>query len=130
MLGPMRSIGLSLVFLGLVACGGGGDDDNTGDDDAPAPDAAEASSVVEVDCASATIAETITTSGFNYSPMSVTISANEVVEFTPAGSHDVASNDGLFSVGFGGHKCFRFEEAGTFVFHCTPHLFTGSVIVQ
>jgi plastocyanin len=125
----MRSIGLSLVLMSLVACGGGGDDDGTGDDDGAAPDAT-ASSVVEVDCASATIAETITTSGFAYSPESVTISASEVVEFTPAGSHDVASNDGLFSVGFGGHKCFRFEEAGTFDFHCTPHLFVGTVIVQ
>ena len=112
----------------LVACGGD-DGGGGGDDDGATPDA-PASSVVEVDCASATIAETITTVGSSYSPASAAISAGEVIEFTPTASHNVASDDGLFSVGFGGHKCFRFEEAGSFTLHCTAHPFSGTVTVQ
>jgi plastocyanin len=123
---------MAALFLVLGACGGG--DDGGSGDDTPDIDAA-AASVVEVDCATATIAQTITTSGFAYSPATATISVGEVVEFTPMASHDVASGnpgspDGLFSVGLAGQGCFQFNEAGTYPFHCTPHQFAGTLTVQ
>ena len=120
------------LFLVLGACGGG--DDGGSGDDGQSPDA-EVSSVTEVDCASATIAQTITTSGFAYSPSSATISAGEVVEFTPQAGHDVQSGnpgspDGLFTVSLAGQGCFRFDDPGTYPFHCGPHQFAGSLTVQ
>lgn len=124
---PAKTLFALICVLG-VGCGGG---DGGGDgDDATAPDASTAAAVTEVDCASATIAELIVTDGAAYSPNAVTISAGEVVRFQPAATHDVASNDGLFSVGFGGDGCFRFDEAGSYTFHCTPHGFSGTVTVQ
>lgn len=111
----------------LAACGDGGG----GGDDAQAPDAnANPADIQSVACAGATIAATVTTTGFAYSPTQTTISAGEIVQFMPMATHDVASDDDLFSVGFGGNGCFQFNTAGTFQFRCTPHQFTGQIIVQ
>jgi plastocyanin len=111
------------LLLALAACGGGGDDAST-------PDASSGADVQEVSCTGATIAVTFTTSGFAYSPASDTISVGEIVRFSPEASHDVVSNDSLFSVGLGGDGCFQFNTAGTYVFHCTPHGFTGTLTVE
>jgi len=122
------AIGLSVLFL-IGGCGG--DDDGAADDDgAPTPDAAESNPVAVVDCATATIAETIVTDGLAYSPNAVTISAGEVVEIHPGATHDALSNDGYFHVGLGEDVCLRFDEVGSYVFHCVPHGFTGTITVQ
>jgi len=73
---------------------------------------------------------TVTTDGFAYSPVTTTISVGEVVRFTPASDHDVNSESNDFSVGFGGTACFRFDVVGSYGFECTPHQFTGTIIVQ
>ena len=48
----------------------------------------------------------------------------------PAATHNVASDSGLFRTDIAGEACFKFTVAGTFPFHCEPHLFTGSIVVQ
>lgn len=114
------------LFLALAACGGGGG----GGDDTGDPDAAASGDVQSVSCTGATIAATFTTEGFAFSPTNATISVGEIVQFMPGSGHDVASDDDLFSVGFAGNGCFQFNTAGTYQFRCTPHQFTGQVIVQ
>ena len=90
-----------------------------------------AAAVTAIDCASASPAVTVTTPGFRFEPQSSTIDAGQVVKFDPAEGHDVASDvAGQFSVSLGGAACFRFDQAGTFGFHCRPHGFTGSIEVQ
>ncbi len=116
---------LTLVLCSVAACSGGGDDGGSAPDAEPI-----VSNVTEVDCASATIAGTITTSGFTFSPDSLTISVGEVVEFDPMSSHDVNGTDPGLTVGLDGDACFSFDAAGTYDFHCTPHGFTGEIIVQ
>lgn len=114
------------ALLLIAACGG----DDAAGDDVDAPDAAP-SNVTEVSCGGATIAAEITTDGFAYSPTSATISVGEIVHFMPASSsHDVNGDDPNLTVGLGGNKCFSFDAAGTYGFHCTPHGFQGSIIVQ
>jgi plastocyanin len=122
---PWLALACSLGTCALGACASDdapGDDDS-GDDDAP-------SSVVEVDCASVTPVESITTSGFAYSPSVVTIAVGEVVEFHPTSSHDAVAFDGSFRVGFGDRACLRFDAPGEFEFECSPHHFTGAVTVE
>lgn len=135
MLAPNRKPMITCVakialVLGLGGCGddgGGGGGDDTPDVDAEPTTAA----VLEVDCAGATIAETITTQGNSYSPNAVTIASGEIVRFTPQSGHNVESTeDGLFEVAFAGEGCFRFDEPGSYGFFCTPHGFTGTVTVQ
>src|SRR5688572_20530122 len=112
--------------LALAACGddGGGG----GGDDTAEPDAEETASVTMVSCTGITPDAEVTTDGSAYSPMSVTISAGEVVRFDPQATHDVNGEE--FDVPLGGEGCFRFDTAGTYAFRCTPHGFTGSVVVQ
>lgn len=113
------------ALLVFAACGG---DDGV----QPAPDSEPVvgSNVTEVSCNGATIAATVTTVGFAYSPETTTISVGEVVEFTPDNSHDVNGDDPGLTVPLGGNLCFSFDEAGTYDFHCSPHGFQGSVVVQ
>jgi plastocyanin len=48
--------------------------------------------------------------------------------------HDVTANDGAFgspTLHEGGAFAHRFDQPGTFAYHCTIHLFmTGTVVVQ
>ena len=118
------------LFLVLGGCG----DDGGGGDDQPDIDAG-AEAVESVSCTGATIAQTITTDGFAYSPVDSTISVGEIVQFSPLATHDVQSGnpgspDGLFTVGLGGTGCFQFNEAGDYPFHCGPHQFAGSLTVE
>lgn len=111
--------------------------------DATIPPDAEPSSVVEVDCNGATIAVTVTAPGFAYlftpsdggAADQHTIAVNDVVRFEMSPSHNAFSGpanapDGLFSTGFNQTKCYQFTEAGTFPFHCTPHDFVATLMVQ
>jgi plastocyanin len=101
--------------------------------DAPPPPPA---TVVAVTCP-ATPAGAITALDSNdkaYIPSSVTITVGQIVKFTMPSSHDVEPNptmsDPGLSVGFGQTKCLMFNHTGTFGFHCGPHQFTGTVVVQ
>ncbi len=114
------------IFLALAACGGG-DDGST--DQTEQPDAEVVpGDVVNVDCAGATIAATISTSGFAFDPESSTISVGEIVHFTPATGHNVVG-DG-WSVPTSGDECFRFDVEGLQEFSCTIHGFTGTLQVN
>jgi plastocyanin len=97
--------------------------------DAPPP----AATVIAVTCP-ATPAKTITATDGMYSPSSVTITVGQVVRFSMPSSHNVAPNSTMsdpgLSVDFSETKCLMFTLKGTFGFHCIPHGFTGTVIVQ
>lgn len=115
---------LAILFF-LAACGGGGDD-------GAAPDAEVNNDVISVSCAGANIAMTITTSGFAYDPQPASVNVDDIVEFHPTAGHDV--NDDAtppeFHVDFAGDACFQFHTAGTYGFHCSQHLFEGTLTVQ
>jgi plastocyanin len=67
-------------------------------------------------------------------PSAVSIAVGQIVKFTMPGSHDVEPNRAMsdpgLSVGFGETKCLMFSRTGTFGFHCGPHQFIGTVVVQ
>jgi len=146
----MRSLALALIALAACGGGDGGDDDgdqpdahghpidarspaDAGPDGAPpdAPDGPPA--VVAVTCpAEGEIATTVGTSNFAYTYSDgAMISVGDVVHFVLEDVHNARSDTGLFTVGFGGDTCLRFDQTGTFPFHCTAHAsVTGSITVQ
>jgi plastocyanin len=111
----------------VTACGG---------DDNPQIDA-NSSAVAAVDCASHAPTQTIMATGDEttgkFMPMTVTITHGQVVEFVTTAIHNVVPNTGTdpaLTVGFSATKCFQFNMAGTYAFHCGPHGFQGSVVVN
>ena len=114
----------TVMASALVGCGG---------DSTATPDAAAAAIASEVPCGGATVTATVTAPSFAYtitpSPM---ITVNQVVKFEMVAgtSHDVNSNGQGFDTGFGVTKCFKFNKAGSYTFKCTPHAFTGTIVVQ
>lgn len=119
----------SITATGLVACGG---DSNSTPDAAKVIDSAGAIAS-EVPCAGATVTATVTAPGFAFTiTPSSTIAVAQVVKFEMvAGTgHDVNSNGKGFDTGFGVTKCFKFNVAGSYTFKCTPHSFTGTIVVQ
>lgn len=155
----MRIPAACCAVLGLLGgCGDDGDthdhdaatgdaalvpDADPGQPDAMVPPDAEPSPVVEVDCTGATIEVTVTAPGFNFAfapsdggaADEHTIAVNDIVQFQMPASHNAFSGlanapDGLFSTNFNQTKCFQFTEAGSFPFHCTPHDFAATLIVQ
>jgi plastocyanin len=127
---------LAFVLLALAACGG--DDNNSMIDAPPAGSDAPASTVQAVTCP-ATPAATVMTSGSAYAPMSTTITQGQIVQFVMPASHNVVPGhhvaDGVLadpglSVNFNETKCFMFTQTGMYGFHCGPHMFDGTVVVQ
>jgi plastocyanin len=116
------------MFVVLAAACGGDDGGGTVIDAPPGIDAASLMAS-EVSCTGVN-APVIMTSGFAYSPTSTTVSLDTVVKFTMPVDHNAISNDGLFTADFNGDTCVRFESLGTFRFHCGPHAFIGTVVVQ
>jgi len=125
---------LFALLIPFAACS----DDNKGTPtDAPAgPKDAAAPSVTTVTCP-ATPGGTITAvNGTNaYSPTSVTVAVDGVVKFMMPSSHNVVAGpnntiDTGVAVAFSATTCLKFSKAGTFGFHCGPHGFTGTVVVQ
>lgn len=101
----------------------------------PPPPPPPGGDVEVVDCAGATLAATITTDGFSYSPDAATIAVDDIVKFEIGGGHDAQSGtpgnpSDAFAVGFGDTVCLKFTVAGEFPFYCTPHEFTGSITVE
>jgi len=115
---------LPILAALTLAAACGGDDGGTPAVDAPT------SSVQRVDCATSTPTVTVTAPGFAFSPAASTITAGQVVQFMMPATHNAVSDSGLFRVEFNTSACFKFTSAGTFGFHCEPHLFTGSITVQ
>jgi plastocyanin len=120
------------LFL-VLACAACGDDGNATQADAKQPDA-PASTVVRVDPCPMMVNATVTTTGLAYSPMMTMISQGQVVKFDITAGHDVTplppmTDAGLVVPGMS-TRCYRFTATGTFNFKCTPHGFTGSVVVN
>jgi len=122
-----RTLTLFTILVG--ACGG-----SDGAVDA-AKDTASAT-VMAVDCTANPPAQTISEDDamFNFIPTSVTINQNQDVKFVTSATHDVVPNatmsDPGISVAFNQTVCLKFTAKGTFKFHCGPHGFIGTVIVQ
>jgi plastocyanin len=82
----------------------------------------------------------VTIQDFNFSPSSVTVSANAIVQWTNNGpsTHTVTSTtvpvNGSFdssNISPGTSVCFKFTAAGTYNYHCSIHnTMTGVVTVQ
>ncbi len=135
---------LSVVLVLLVGCGddsGGG----TRHDAAVVSDARVDATVVDaapdaqqlvmtVTCTSGEPTITTVNGTFAYIPTSQTIAQNGVVKFVMDTTHTVApdatNSDPSIAVGAGQTKCLKFTTTGTFGFHCGPHNFPGSVIVN
>lgn len=144
----MRSLKILLLVSSLAlvhpltACGGDDSSDSADDQiavDAPAgidgtPTADSPTSTIMAVTCPATPDATVTTEGFAFSPMAVTISAGQIVKFTPAAAHDVVpdapTTDPGLSVGFGEVKCLQFAAVGTYHFKCAPHNFKGTITVN
>lgn len=145
----IRSV-LALGLLSFAACGGGDGDDNPGNPDGPKPvdarlpvDAAP-SKVEPVDpCPDVSmIKATFTTdNSFKFIPEQDTIAVGEIVQFTATNSHPIGpipgdpnSDSGIVvpvgPAGADGVKCFKFPQAGTYRFQCTPHMFKGTLTVN
>ncbi len=124
---------LALCVVVLAACGG---DSKT--PDAATHDSPTASTVQMVTCP-ATPDATVKTSNFMYSPVTTTISQGQVVKFMPEIQHNVVPGhvpsdstiaDSGLNVTFGGTACFMFTQPGMYGFHCGPHSFNGTIVVQ
>jgi plastocyanin len=121
---------LSLVLVSvLAACGDDGG--TTTPMDAPPV----TTTVSQVNPCPATVDATVITTGANmYMPMMTTITQGQVVKFTMNAAHDVAplnaQSEAALAVPLGAERCFRFTAAKTHTFKCTPHGFTGTIVVN
>jgi len=133
----MRRYVVTLVLVGaagLAACGddgGGGGTPDSATPDSPSGSAVDVISAA--DCASLTIAATIATAGTAFTDGDPTVAVGAIVKFAPNGSHDMVSDTGLFDTGEpSATACLRFNEAGSYPYHCSVHPATmmGTVTVN
>lgn len=124
------------MALALAACGGD-DGGGSGTTDAAVTVDANTDKVREIGCPASPAATVMTVDTVDaYSPMSSTISVNGIVKFVISSAHDVTPNpiggttDPGLVVASDTTKCLQFTQAGTYNFYCTPHGFTGSIVVQ
>jgi plastocyanin len=123
------------VLLAFAACGG---DDGGTTVDAPKGIDAKPVTVLEVQCPATPAGTVMTTdSSFTFMPMQTMINQGGIVQFTTSLTHNVVPGSNAFpdadlglSVGFDMTKCLMFTQTGTYGFHCGPHGFVGSIIVQ
>ena len=127
---------LAMCMVIVAACGGS--DDKSIDAAAAQQDGPAAATVQTVTCP-ATPDATVMTSGFAFAPMSTTITQGQIVQFVMPSLHDVVPGhhvpdatiaDPGLSVGFSETKCLMFTQSGMYGFHCGPHQFDGTVVVQ
>lgn len=128
---------LALCALVMAACGGS---------DSKTPDAAAGSgqhdappaTVQMIACPPAPTA-VVMTSGFMFAPMTTTITQGQIVQFVMPSDHDVVPGhvptdssiaDPGLSVNFAETKCLMFTQTGMYGFHCGPHSFNGTIVVN
>lgn len=128
----------TLPVLALcVACGS----DSKKSPDAPPGGDAAASTIVPVSCTGITPAATVTinSGGNGYMPDPVTISQGQVVLFMTTSIHDVfpghsppdsTITDSGIHVDFNMTGCRQFTATGSYGFHCSIHLFNGTITVN
>ena len=126
-----------LLLLSVFATGCGDDGMMMSQADAQTADA-NTNKVRETGCPAAPSATVTTDEAVDdrYMPMTTMIMTNGIVRFVMSGSHDVTPNpiggstDPGIVVGSGETKCLQFTQAGTYNFYCSPHGFTGTILVQ
>jgi plastocyanin len=132
----LRTIQLAAA-LALVACGG--DSNNSKVDASGAQHDAPHTTIVSMSCVGITPAGTVTIPSGAYSPTNTTINQGQVVLFMTTTEHDVspghtladsAITDPGLHVGFNQTGCLMFTQTGDFGFHCSNHLFNGTITVQ
>jgi plastocyanin len=125
-----------LVAAALAACGS---DSKSAQVDAKSTHDAAASTVVSVSCAGVTPAGTVTIPGSMYSPTNTTIHQGQVVLFMTTADHDVSPGhtpadatitDSGLHVTFSQTGCLMFTQTGDYGFHCSNHMFNGTITVQ
>lgn len=120
----MRSLLFVIPCLALVACG---DDGGS----TPPIDAPGGAAATRVECATVTPTVTVTAPGFAFEPENATIAVGQVVAFDMPATHSAVSDTaGLFNATFNTTTCYRFDRAGTYPYHCDPHQFPGTIVVQ
>ena len=77
--------------------------------------------------------ESVTISDFKYEPESITVSVGTTVTWTNDGptAHTATADDGTFDTGNlvkGASQSYKFDKAGTFKYHCTPHPFMKATV--
>jgi plastocyanin len=126
---------LAMCVAVLAACGGS--DSKTPDAAAGQHDAPPAT-VQTVTCP-ATPAAVVMTSGFMFSPTMTTITQGQIVQFVMPSEHDVVPGhvptdssiaDPGLDVNFAETKCLMFTQSGMYGFHCGPHSFNGTIMVN
>ena len=70
--------------------------------------------------------QSVTISDFKFEPESISVSVGTTVTWTNDGptAHTATADDGTFDTGNlvkGASRSYKFEKAGTFKYHCTPH---------
>jgi plastocyanin len=125
-------IKVSGLFLIAVAGCGSSDTKTVTPDAKPTagPDAMVSAVVATMVACPATPDATVVTTGFAYTPETTTITLNQIVKFEMPSTHDINSGNKGFDTPLGGNKCFQFTKTGTHSFKCTPHNFTGKIIVN
>ena len=122
--------------LALAACGS---DNGTKAPDGPTADSAPAGTVVAVSCAGITPAMTVTATDGGYMPATATIMQGQVVLFNTTATHDVTPghvppdttiSDPGIHVDFNKTECRMFTQTGDYGFHCSIHMFDGTITVQ
>jgi plastocyanin len=132
---------VACLCLGLAACGDS-DDGNNGNNGGN--NGGQELSAQMVDCASATIASEVSVVDNEFDPTDTTIQSGEVVRWSVTGSntHTVTSGEAgasdagaLFDSGnvtTNDTFCVRFENPGSYDYHCIPHApsMAGTVTVE
>lgn len=118
----------------VVGCGGddGGNVRDASQVDGPPRDAAidappdAPTAVRRVPCP-ATVAMTVTTASFMWSPLSISITRDQIVKFQPESIHRVVphmtkpTDFGMSSGSTGEVRCLQFTQVGAFNYQCGPH---------
>ena len=91
--------------------------------------------VLSVTCPGGTLPTITSTDGeLFYTPNSVTIAQNDIVKFVTSATHDVVPNttnsDPGLRVAKNETRCLQFTITGTLGFHCGPHGFQGTIVVN
>ena len=131
---------LRFALPALALCAACGSDSKKSPDASVQPDAA-GSTIVPVSCTGITPAATVTinASGDGYMPATTTISQGQVVLFMTTSIHDVfpghsppdnTITDTGIHVDFSMTGCRQFTATGSYGFHCSIHLFNGTITVN
>jgi plastocyanin len=131
---------LRFAMPALVLCAACGSDSKKSPDAAAQIDAVP-STIVPVSCTGITPAATVTinSTGDGYMPATTMINQGQIVLFMTTSIHDVfpghatvdsTITDSGIHVDFSMTGCRQFTATGSYGFHCSIHLFNGTITVN